>query len=147
MGLKRPRAVAVLAACGVVAISAGVALAAGKTHFVGKVGGNAKIHFDIKVHQGQATVYPIGWRHLKCAGKRFNGTMSQPLYANGRGKFSTGDQPQPTNGPVDGPPYLVTMKGKLTDDFKKASGTLQVKGGQPVISCNTGKLHWKAHAR
>lgn len=141
---RRTRGLVFTVACGLTALAAGIAPAANRTHFVGQGDNKLDIYFDVKVHQGQATVYPIGWKHLECAGMRFNGTMSQPLYADTDGGFKT-DQPQPTSGPVDGPPYLVTMKGKLTSDFQKASGTLRVKGGQPSFNCDTGKVHWKAH--
>jgi hypothetical protein len=132
--------------CGVIAMTAAIAIGAGNSSLSGQVGGKSKLHLKLRVQQGQAVVKKMSWKGLKCAGMKFDGNAEGPFYVNKHGKFKTTNGGVPTAGPVDGPPYLATIKGTLTDDFKKASGTLRVKGGQPTLDCDTGKLDWKVHA-
>ena len=132
--------------CGLVALVAGAAIAADTSRLSGQVGGKGKLRLDLRVQQGQAVVKKMSWKGLKCAGMKFNGNAEGPLYVNKQGKFKTTNGGVPTAGPVDGPPYLATIKGTFTDDLTKASGTLRIEGGQPTLNCDTGKLNWSVHA-
>ncbi len=105
------RSAYVVLTCGLVAFAAGAALAADSSRLSGEVGGKGKLKLDLRVHLGQAVVKKMSWKGLKCAGMKFNGNAEGPLYANKQGEFKTTHGGLPTAGPIDGPPYLATIKG------------------------------------